>query len=113
MKISKVVTGLVVCGALIFPGALSSSAQEIDSSVSLETDNYSTKQETELLTYSTIHEAIALGKNYKVYQGPTVFETYTVSRPAPLAPAIYQGWLLYQYKDNNGYWYSGDVFLKN
>ncbi|MDM5250304.1 hypothetical protein [Lysinibacillus sp. G4S2] len=96
MKISKIFTGLVVCGALVFPGALSSSAQEIDPSESPESVNYSTEQETELLiTNRGVAEDWFISKEFYTYQGPTVEWTETRNRPEPYAPYVYKGTLFY------------------
>lgn len=128
MKISKIFTGLVVCSVLIFPGALSSSAQEIDSSISLESDNptvsveslnYSTEQEANLSTYNESLRAansINVGRYWVGYQGPSFKYSIPVQQPAPYAPALYSGYVFYDYAQSdfskNLYWYQGTLYLQ-
>ncbi|QDP99348.1 hypothetical protein FOH38_01590 [Lysinibacillus fusiformis] len=119
MKISKVFTGLVVCGALIFPGALSSSAKDIDSSDFPESVNYSTEQETEQsITYRANYAAasyISNTKYFTTYQGPSVYNYIEEPRPIPQAPAIYSGTLYYNLSESTvgRYAYTGKLFLQN
>lgn len=128
MKFSKVFTGLVVCGALIFPGALNSSAQEIDSSISYENENpivsvesssYLAELETELSTLnesSRAVDSINLGRFWEGYQGPSFKYSISVQQPAPYAPAIYSGYVFYDYSQSdlsrNLYWYQGILSLQ-
>lgn len=121
MKISKVFTGLVVCGALIFPGALSSSAQEIDSSESPESVEYSIQQETKSLTVSEkqliMNDPYMDTSGWFGYRGSSFTYSYSIPRPAPYAPANYSGLVLINYdKSNpatNQYYYAGRVYLQN
>jgi len=119
MKISKIFTGLVVCGALIFPGALSSSAQEINASTSPEPEALNLKiAETESLTFGMLAgdlPLINLGRYFETYYGPTYKYTFSLPRNPPYAAAIYSGTLINNiYKNSLGtYWYEGTVYLQN
>ncbi|MFE3573855.1 hypothetical protein [Lysinibacillus sp. NPDC059133] len=118
MKISKVFAGLVVCGALIFPGALSSSAQEIDSSDLPESINYSTEQETEQsLNYSAINiggPSISAERYTSTYQGISIYESRVLERPIPQAPGRYAGTLYYVANESyyGNYVYRGTLYLQ-
>ncbi|WP_286924278.1 MULTISPECIES: hypothetical protein [Lysinibacillus] len=103
MKISKIVVGLVVCGTLIFPGALSSSAQEVNSTVSTETINYSTGQETKLLTSTSTNPRMHFTV-IPYYAGETYeYTMITMGKH-------YRGTLYYQSKDKWGYYYTGWMY---
>jgi hypothetical protein len=112
MKISKIFTGLVVCGALIFPGALSSSAQEIDPLVAPESINYSTEQETGIIQYSSkIPNTLAVFKGFNSFQGQTVYHMeYGIGNAAG---TLYHGYLTFQYQDKLHYYYQGTLTKKN
>lgn len=129
MKISKIFTGLIVCSALIFPGALSSSAQEIDSSISVELDNptvpveslnYSPEQEAELSTHNEfsrqVAESINVGRYWYGNQGSYFLYSMTLPQPAPYAPRLYSGYVFYDYSQSNIlsnlFWYEGTLFLR-
>ena len=102
MKISKVITGLIVCGALVFPGALNSSAQEINPSASPESINYSTNQETKLLTnIAAVSEPFKVGISLKYYEGDTYNHTMYKNGKK------YVGTLYYVSKDSKGFNYTG------
>ncbi|MFJ6209841.1 hypothetical protein [Lysinibacillus sp. NPDC092081] len=118
MKISKIFAGLVVCGALFFPGAVNSSAKEINASASPEALNYFAKEKTESLTIS----AFAQDKPYRdygnffdEYHGPVFKYTFTIDRDPPYAQAIYSGNLLYNKEKvrDDKYWYEGRTYLQN
>lgn len=98
MKVSKIFASLVVCGALIFPGALSSSAQEINPSDSPESISISAGQETELLTTTNPRKHFV---NLPYYEGETYYYTMITMGKH------YRGTLYYQTKDKYGYWYVG------
>ncbi|QDP99643.1 hypothetical protein FOH38_03220 [Lysinibacillus fusiformis] len=83
MKISKIFTGLVVCGALMFTGALSSSAQEIDSPKTLSV-NYSSSEPT------MPHEIYL-----QVYKGPSFTSRVTIEQDPPRLPIVYSGTIFY------------------
>ncbi|QPR68981.1 hypothetical protein I6G82_04990 [Lysinibacillus macroides] len=103
MKISKVFTGLVVCGVLMFPGALTStsSAKELNSSISSETINFSSGNEEKQLVNTTAPSAFIHGVNLKYYEGETYYYTMTKNGKR------YSGTLYYQSKNSSGYWYTG------
>jgi len=119
MKISKIFTGIVVCGALIFPGALSSSAQEMNDSISLEPEALNlTIEETKSLTLSKLGgdlPLINLGRYFETYYGPTYKYTFSLPRNPPYAAAIYSGTLINNINKNSfgTYWYEGTVYLQN
>ncbi|MEB2281061.1 hypothetical protein LAV73_13785 [Lysinibacillus xylanilyticus] len=116
MKISKVFAGLVVCGALIFPGTLSSSAQEIEPSESPKSINYSTKQETNLsITKLRVTDNWYVSEEYSSYQGSYVNVTKTRKRDAPYAPYVYTGKLFYIPSESttSKYVYGGTLTLQN
>ncbi|AVK82468.1 hypothetical protein C3943_02345 [Lysinibacillus sp. B2A1] len=105
MKISKIFTGLVVCSALIFPGALSSSAQEINPlNPTISVSSYPAEQPT-WKGY----------KSFNTYQGSSVPHSVTFERPAPYAPAIYSGWLTYSISKSSfgNHVYEGILYLSN
>lgn len=116
MKISKIFAGLVVCGALIFPGALSSSAQEIEPSESPKSINFSTKQETKLsITNLRVTDNWYVSEEYSSYQGPYVVVTKLRKRDAPYAPYVYTGTLFYIPNQSTSakYVYGGTLTLQN
>lgn len=95
MKISKIFTGLVVCGALMFTGALSSSAQEIDPPKTLAV-NYS--------SHSTLmpHEDW-----WDVYKGPSYTATVTIQQDPPRVPIVYSGLVFHVATEKGNYLYKG------
>jgi len=119
MKISKIFTGLVVCGALIFPGALNSSAQEINASTSPESEAINlTIAETESLTYSMLASEVPYingGLYFTTYYGLTHKYAIAIDRNPPYAPAIYSGTLIYNASQSSLglYWYEGRLYLQN
>ncbi|MDM5250314.1 hypothetical protein [Lysinibacillus sp. G4S2] len=112
MKIPKILTGLIVCGALVFPGALSSSAQEVDPSNLPESINYSTEQETEALTYNAVADTREFGKLFKGYQGGSVYHTEVIGQYPPYADHVYKGYIFYKSFDEHGYYYQGTLTLQ-
>ena len=104
MKISKVFTGLVVCGALIFPGALSSSAKEI---VPLKP--------TISVSYSAPMPSINHIEYFPFYNGPFVEHIERVQQAPPYAPLVYKGRLFYVKSEStfNSHKYFGSLDLVN
>ncbi|MGA3675512.1 hypothetical protein [Lysinibacillus agricola] len=84
MKISKTITGLVVCGALMFTGALSSSAQEIDPPKTLSV-NYSSSE-----TFTMDHEFYL-----QDFRGPSFTTSVTMNPGPPRLPIVYSGTVFY------------------
>ncbi|MGG2056435.1 hypothetical protein ABFY48_18985 [Lysinibacillus pakistanensis] len=119
MKVSKIFTGLVVCGALIFPGALSSSAQEMNDSISLEPEALNlTIEETNSLNYSMLASEVPFingGRYFETYYGPTHKYAISIDRNPPYAPAIYSGTLIYNASQSSFglHWYEGRLYLQN
>ncbi|MBL3729266.1 hypothetical protein JIN86_06590 [Lysinibacillus sp. HST-98] len=115
MKISKIFTGLVVCGALIFPGALSSSAKEIKYLESVDSINYSAEQqEVQSITSLRVAKDWSVTRTYSTHQGPYVVVTELRERPAPYAPYVYKGTLMYDANRSslNNFVYEGTLYLQ-
>ncbi|MEB2280907.1 hypothetical protein LAV73_12965 [Lysinibacillus xylanilyticus] len=113
MKMSKIFTGLVVCGALMFTGALSSSAKEINLSELPKSFNYSTAYSASPKSVDSINA----GRYFETYKGASFVYTMTVDRPKPQNPAIYSGTVFYKASESNPtkflFWYEGTLSLKN
>lgn len=103
MKISKVFASLVVCGALIFPGALSSSAKEIDSDL------------TESINYSAPKPFIEGTRQTDFYEGFSKYITIVIDEPITQKPLRYSGTVYYKANESccGKYIYKGTLFLQN
>lgn len=104
------------CGVLLFPGAASSSAQEINVSSSQKTFENLSVEKPELLSSSISTKAlnsINVGRYFEFYYGPTYKYTFSLGTP-PFVEPIYSGTLLYNSsKSSHGlYWYEGTVYLQ-
>ena len=112
MKMSKIFTGLVVCGALMFTGALSSSAKEINLSELPKSINYSTAYSASPKSVDSIN----VGRYFETYKGGSFVYSMTVDRP-PYVPALYSGTVFYKASESTPskflFWYEGTLSLKN
>lgn len=109
MKISKVFASIAVCGALIFPGVISTSAQELEHSVPPKSINYSAEKEIKLLNYievASLASSYTMSKSFEIHQGEKIWHTFTLPDP-PFNVRKYSGYLYYEGKYREGWkdWY--------